>query len=75
MSPMDLVARVARQTEVVALTGSEDANTTPAVAESYVAKLREHGVPARFVSIPGAAHGFGGVESAVRDEVERVLSR
>jgi pimeloyl-ACP methyl ester carboxylesterase len=75
LSPIDIAHRVSRATQVIAMTGENDPNTMPAVAEGYVAKLAAHGVPARFVSIAGAVHGFGSVEAAVKEELDEVLAR
>ncbi len=75
LSPLDVVDRVARSTEVIALTGADDANTSPAVAESYIAALTKRSIPARFVAIEGAGHGFAGIESVVRETLEAVLAR
>jgi hypothetical protein len=48
---------------VVAVTGSADDNTIPALAQSYVEKARAAGVNAR-VQITGGGHGFGAVAGA-----------
>jgi dipeptidyl aminopeptidase/acylaminoacyl peptidase len=54
---------------VIAITGEQDENTGPGLARDYVAALRRRGVRARFIMVPGAAHGYGGLASAVAEAV------
>nr|WP_246700511.1 prolyl oligopeptidase family serine peptidase [Variibacter gotjawalensis] len=75
LSPMDVASQVPRSTTVVALSGSGDSNTSPAVAESYVAELAKRGVSARFVNVADARHGFRGLEVAVKAEADALLAR
>jgi dipeptidyl aminopeptidase/acylaminoacyl peptidase len=67
LAPEFFIARVPRTTEVVAITGTADDNTFPALAEDYVAKFVGRGIPARFVAVAGAGHGFSGVAAATKD--------
>ncbi len=60
-SPSSYTTRVPRATTVVAVTGTADANTFPALGEDYAARLARRGVDARFVAVEGAGHGFSGV--------------
>ena len=55
-SPHRYADRVPPQTRVIALTGSGDTNTMPALARDYVKRLADRGLQARFVSIDGASH-------------------
>jgi pimeloyl-ACP methyl ester carboxylesterase len=61
LSPSSYVARVPRNVTTVAVTGTADANTFPALGEDYAARLARRGVDARFVAVEGAGHGFSGV--------------
>jgi pimeloyl-ACP methyl ester carboxylesterase len=70
LSPSMFVARVPTATEVVAITGSSDENTFPALAEDFVAALARRGVPARFIPVAGTGHGFSGLATATRAAVE-----
>lgn len=74
-SPDFYAHRVPVTTEVVAITGAADENTTPALAQDYVASLTKRGVRARFVSVEGAAHGFSGVAAATEKAVNELLGR
>lgn len=56
LSPHRFVAKVPTTTEVIAITGSNDTNTEPGLAEDYVASLTKRGVPARFVIVEGVGH-------------------
>jgi dipeptidyl aminopeptidase/acylaminoacyl peptidase len=60
---------------VIALTGTADDNTFPALAEDYANALARRGVPARFVAVAGAGHGFSGVATAAREAVQDLLAR
>ena len=75
LSPDFFIPRVPKTTEVVAMTGSADDNTFPALAEDYATRLAARGVPARFVAVEGAGHGFSGVAAAVKQEVEGLIGR
>ena len=57
-SPHRYVRKIAPDTEIVALTGSEDNNTLPSNARDYVAEAKRHGLEATFVLVQGAGHGF-----------------
>jgi predicted esterase len=75
LSPDFFVPRVPTSTEVVAITGTADDNTFPALAEDYVGELKARGVPARFVAVEGAGHGFSGVAAATRQAVGDLVGR
>lgn len=62
-SPMAAAGGVPKGTRVIAITGSSDDNTTPALAEDYVAALAKRGVSARFEPASGG-HGFSGLWNA-----------
>lgn len=73
-SPQAFAARVARGTRVVAVTGSGDTNTAPALARDYVAALAARGVPARFEEVPGAGHGWGGLRETALSAARGMLN-
>jgi len=75
LSPSAYVHRVSAATEVIAITGSADANTTPDLARDYVAKLANRGVPARFVSVAGAGHGFAGLRETSEMVVNEMIGK
>lgn len=60
LSPVDYISGVPGSTAIVAVTGSGDDNTRPALAEDYVARARAAGRNARVEIVPGS-HGFGSV--------------
>jgi dipeptidyl aminopeptidase/acylaminoacyl peptidase len=66
---------VPKTTEVVAITGSEDDNTFPALAQDYVARLEARGLPARFVPVEGAGHGFSALADAARRAAGELLGK
>lgn len=56
VSPIDVAPGIAADAMIIALTGSADDNTRPALARAYVEVLVARGVRAEFVEIPGATH-------------------
>jgi pimeloyl-ACP methyl ester carboxylesterase len=75
LSPSMFAHRVPTETQVVAITGERDANTPPALARSYVAKLSERGVSARAVIVDGASHGFSGLREVTNAEANKLIGR
>ena len=57
-SPLDWLEKVRPGARIVAITGSEDRNTLPTNAESYIAAAKAKGHKAEFIVIPGAGHGL-----------------
>ena len=74
-SPSTYVDRVPTSTTVLAINGTEDDNTFPALAEDYVARLVRAGVRARFVAVEGMGHGFSGVAAATKAAAEELINR
>ena len=58
LSPLKFVADVPKSTKVIAITGAFDDNTDPDLAEEYVGKLKERGINAKFVAMPGIGHNY-----------------
>lgn len=73
MSPHGVVDAVPFDSEVIALTGSNDRITRPRLARDYVAALAKRGVPATFVELSGADHSLQSWE--VRKAVDRLVDR
>lgn len=57
-SPSNFSAKVPVATRLIAITGANDDNTPPQLAQDYVAALGARGIKANFVSVPGAGHNF-----------------
>jgi pimeloyl-ACP methyl ester carboxylesterase len=75
LSPAHHLHRVAPTTQVVAITGTADDNTTPQLARDYAARLAARGAPARFVAVEGAGHGFSGVRAATEAAVNEIVGQ
>jgi pimeloyl-ACP methyl ester carboxylesterase len=73
LSPDFLLARVPKTTEVVAITGAADDNTFPVLAHDYAAALARRGVPARFIGVAGAGHGFSGLAAQTQAAVDSMV--
>ncbi len=72
-NPLDWADRVDAAAHVVALTGANDDNTLPALAQAYVDKLRARKVDAKFDVLPGATHNGAFKSPAVLDAVRGLL--
>ena len=57
LSPHNYVDEVPKATKVIAVTGSKDSNTFPFLAKDYVSSLKDNGVDATYIEVPGASHG------------------
>ena len=71
-SPHRYLNKVAPDTTIVAITGSEDDNTQPGNARDYIAKAKARGLDARFVRAEGAGHGYLLTATVVRASEHRV---
>ncbi len=73
-SPSGYVQKVSTSTTVIAITGTKDDNTKPALAQDYVGQLAKRGVPAQFEAVTGAGHSFNrDVQAAVTAAVKTLL--
>ena len=72
-SPSTLVDYIPQTTSVVAITGSQDDNTFPALAVDYVEELQERGIDARFILASGAAHGFSRLRPTVNRAIQEAI--
>ena len=57
-SPHRYLKKIAADTTIVALTGSEDNNTRPSNCRDYVARANKRGLDAKFVLVQGAGHAY-----------------
>ena len=79
-SPHRYLKRIAPDTKIIALTGSEDDNTRPSNGRNYVAKAKKRGLDAKLVLVQGAGHGYyprlaDAALTAVADALRLVGSR
>jgi pimeloyl-ACP methyl ester carboxylesterase len=72
-SPHDWVNKVPETSRVVALTGTDDTNTRPALADEYVELLRKRGIDARFIAVPRASHNSAFRSAQVEAAVASLL--
>ena len=66
LSPSDFVRRVPASTRVIAVTGANDDNTVPVLAQTYIAQLQSRGISAAYVEVPGAGHSYGQMSGTVQ---------
>ena len=57
-SPVDYLRAAPKSARIFAVTGEDDRNTWPVLAQDYVKKARELGLDATYVGIENAGHGF-----------------
>ena len=72
-SPSDFVSGVDPTTTVIAVTGADDTNTSPAYGGRYVRQLEARGIPASFVIVPDGRHGFGSIAPEVMRQIAASL--
>jgi pimeloyl-ACP methyl ester carboxylesterase len=75
-SPSSYTGKVPTATTVIAITGTNDDNTKPSLAQDYVAQLAKRGVPAMFEPVTGAGHSFNkDMQAAVTSAVKKILEQ
>jgi dienelactone hydrolase len=75
LSPHSFIPNVPITTEVLALTGSDDDNAFPILAQDYARRLAAHGVSARFIAVPGGRHKFSSnLAEASKHAVEELIA-
>jgi predicted alpha/beta hydrolase family esterase len=74
-NPMQWVEKVSPATKVIALTGSRDDTTVPALGKPYVEGLQARGIDAIFQLVPHAGHIDMVGSTAVSDATFRLLRR
>lgn len=73
-SPIDVVGTISRSTKVVAVTGRDDPNTVPAIAERYVAALKAAGRDGTLILVDGT-HDYRSVRSPALDQLKAMAAR
>ena len=56
LSPHEFIGTINKETRIVAVTGANDGNTEPIIARDYVASLKDIGIDATFIEVPGIGH-------------------
>ncbi len=56
LSPSDYAGSVRKETHIVAVSGGEDNNTSAELIEGYIQLLKNHGVNASHLTLPGISH-------------------
>lgn len=64
-SPIDYVDQLDADIRIIAITGADDPNTFPVLAEDYVAAVKARGIEASLMIIPGAEHRYSQLRDAV----------
>lgn len=59
ISPHEMADSVFKITQITAITGDADVNTTPEQVTGYIATLKARGVKARYLEVPKATHDAG----------------
>lgn len=75
LSPHAVAAAVPPATVVELVTGGDDTNTFPVLAEDYARLLRSHGVAAEFTAAPGGTHAASARSRTFYRAVNRVMRR
>lgn len=75
VSPHSLVPKIAPGTRIITAVGTADNNTFPQLSQDYVASALARGLPASFVPINGARHGFNGLQATVEKLVKSEVSK
>ncbi len=57
-SPSDFTTQVGEHIKVIAISGSNDTNTSPSLAKRYIQELQYNSVDGKFISIEGGGHNF-----------------
>ena len=74
-SPHEWLDKAPEHARIIAITGSNDRNTFPELAEDYVAVARARGLDAEFVLARGAGHNLGRrLERAAKAALDQILA-
>ena len=74
ISPLVLVRDIPISARIIAVTGTEDDNTAPAVAERYVQALKVSGKNATFLAVAGT-HDYRSIRSAGLEALKQLARR
>ena len=64
-SPHRYVSKISKRTKVIALTGAKDDNTTPALAQDFIARAKKAGLTSELYIIKGEGHQSRGLYNAM----------
>lgn len=73
-NPINWAGKISTSAKVIALTGSADIITSPALAASFVEALQARGVDASFQVVQGASHGRVMESKEVTDAIARLIT-
>ena len=74
LSPLETGRDISNSTTVIAITGGDDDNTSPAMAQRYVDSLKALGKDAAFIPVDGT-HDYRTVRSAGLDALKQLARR
>jgi predicted esterase len=74
-NPIQWIDKVSSHAKVIALTGTEDRTTSPAVVKGYIERLKDRGVDAIFQALPGIEHKDALESAAVSEAISGLLHR
>jgi pimeloyl-ACP methyl ester carboxylesterase len=72
VSPEQVVAQIPLATRVTLLVGATDSVAPPALTREYYQRLRQQGIPAKVLELPGLGHEVF-LSQAVRQEISLLL--
>lgn len=64
----------ARGTRILAVVGTKDTNTFPKLSQDFVAAAKARGLPAAYVPVNGASHGFNGLQRTVEQLAKQEIA-
>lgn len=73
-SPHAFLKRVAPGTRILAVVGTRDTNTFPKLSQDYVAAAKRRGLPAAYVPVNGASHGFNRLQRTVEQLAKKEIA-
>ncbi len=72
-SPINYAAKVPATKPVIAITANDDTNTTPALAQAYIAALKQRGVPAEYIGLARGGHNGTQGTPEMREALGKLL--
>ena len=73
-SPIAWADKVDPATRVIALTGTQDENTSAELAQAYVATLKARGIDASFIAVPNANHNHAFDSTLVTEAIASLVA-
>ena len=74
-SPHKFLKKIPKSTRIIAITGANDRNTSPKLAEEYIANAQSLGLAAEFYPVSGAGHGFSKLKPRTTAIVKKEIKR